>query len=69
METVAKERRKAAAHRPLGKTVRVLTQAELMADMDAHGRKVRKTKQSAVAFLQQAGIVGDDGQLAPMYRS
>ncbi len=69
MPTIASERKNLKHPQPLGKTVRVLTQSELIAAMAAHNREVCRTKESAVAFLQRAGIVGDDGQLAQMYRS
>lgn len=46
----------------------IRTQEELIADMRAHGREVGKTKQSAIAFLQRAGIVTASGKLAKPYR-
>ena len=48
--------------------VRVRTNDELIADMKAYGREVRKTKESAVAFLQSAGILDSTGELAEPYR-
>ena len=60
----------AASASPLrGRMVRVMTNDELIADMRAHGREVRKTKASAIAFLQRAGIVDDKGELAEPYRT
>ena len=51
-----------------GHMVRVRTNDELIADMKAYGREVRKTKESAVAFLQSAGILDSTGELAEPYR-
>lgn len=53
----------------VGKTLRVLTPAERQADMQAFGKKVRKTKNSAREFLQRAGILDDQGELAAPYRT
>ena len=59
-----------AAASPLrGRMVRVMTTDELIADMKAHGREIRKTKESAIAFLQRAGIVDAKGELAEPYRA
>lgn len=52
-----------------GRMVRVMTTDELIADMKAHGREIRKTKESAIAFLQRAGIVDAKGDLAEPYRA
>lgn len=52
-----------------GHLVRVRTNAELLADMRAQGREIRKTKESALAFLQSAGIVDANGELAEPYRA
>ena len=52
-----------------GQTVRMMTTDEQLADMEAHGREVRKTKASALAFLQRAGIVNDKGELADPYQA
>lgn len=52
-----------------GHMVRVRTNEELIADMKAYGREVRKTKESAVAFLQSAGILDSTGELAEPYRA
>jgi len=73
MATTANDKakpRSAAASSPLrGRMVRVMTNDELIADMRAHGREVRRTKASAIAFLQRAGIVDDKGELAEPYRT
>ncbi len=69
-QTKVKPRRAAIAASPLrGRTVRLMTTDEQLADMEAHGREVRKTKASALAFLQRAGIVNDKGELAEPYRA
>lgn len=60
---------KAAASPLRGHMVRVRTNAELLADMRAQGRAIRKTKESALAFLQSAGIVDANGELAEPYRA
>lgn len=52
-----------------GRLVRVRTNEELIADMKAYGREVRKTKESAIAFLQSAGILDKTGELAEPYRA
>ena len=52
-----------------GRLVRVRTNEELIADMKAYGREVRKTKESAIAFLQSAGILDNAGELAEPYRA
>ncbi len=54
---------------PVGKTLRVLTPEERQADIKAFGREIRKTKESARAFLQRAGILDAQGELADPYRS
>ncbi len=60
---------KAAVSALRGHMVRVRTNAELLADMRAQGREIRKTKESALAFLQSAGIVDANGELAEPYRA
>lgn len=69
--TKAKPRRaaKAAASPLRGRMVRVMTNDELIADIRAHGREIRKTKASAIEFLQSAGILDDQGELAEPYRN
>lgn len=57
----------ASAQAP-GRLVRVMSNQELLADMRAHGREVSKTRESAVAFLQRAGILDNTGVLAEPYR-
>jgi hypothetical protein len=49
-------------------TVKIETVAERLSDMRAHGREVRKSKDSAVAFLQRAGILNHAGKLSKPYR-
>jgi len=44
------------------------TNEELLEKMRAHGREIRKTKESTVAFLHSAGIVDATGKLAKPYR-
>jgi len=51
-----------------GKTVRVMTLNERLADMRAHGAQMRKSKASALAFLKRAGIVDDSDELAKPFR-
>ena len=51
-----------------GKFVRVLTTEERIADMRAFGKEVRQSKESAVAFLQRAGILDETGELAEPFR-
>lgn len=67
----AKSRRAAtvAVSPSRGRMVRVMTTDELIADMKAHGREIRKSKESAIAFLQRAGIVDAKGELAEPYRA
>ena len=52
-----------------GHVVRVMTAAERVADIKAFGEDIRRTKQSAVEFLQRAGIVDETGSLAKPYRT
>lgn len=53
---------------PVGRTFRELTQAELIADMRRFAKETCKSKESAIAFLQEAGIADEHGNLAEMYR-
>jgi len=46
-----------------------LVGAERTADLRDFGSKVRKTKSSATEFLQRAGILDKNGDLAEPYRS
>lgn len=74
MTTATAEKPKArraakATSSPLrGRLVRVRTLEETLADMRDHGREIRKTKESALAFLQRAGIADANGELAEPYR-
>jgi hypothetical protein len=52
-----------------GTFVRVMTSAERIADMQEHGQKESRTKASALAFLQRAGIVDASGDLAEPFRT
>lgn len=52
-----------------GETVRLMTLDERLQDMREHGREVRKTQASALAFLKRAGIVDASGQLAEPFRN
>lgn len=69
-ERVIKNTTKTAARKtPLrGTVIRVMTPEERVADMQAFGRKIRKSKASAVAFLQRAGFIDETGQLTEPYR-
>lgn len=58
-----------AGGRVVARSLRALSPAEQLADMEAHGREVRKSKTSALAFLRRAGIVNDKGELAEPYRA
>lgn len=60
----------AARKQPLrGTVIRVMTPEERVADMQAFGRKIRKSKASAVDFLRRAGFIDETGQLTKPYRS
>ena len=52
-----------------GKMVRLMPLSERLEDMREHGQEVGKTKASALAFLQRAGIVDASGQLAEPFRN
>ncbi|MCK2086944.1 hypothetical protein MXC99_01910 [Thauera aromatica] len=52
-----------------GKLVRIMTPEERSADMKEFGKEIRKSKASAVAFLQRAGILDETGELAEPYRA
>lgn len=52
-----------------GHVVRIMTPEERSADMRAFGKEIRKSKASAVAFLQSAGILDAQGELATPYRT
>jgi hypothetical protein len=58
-----------ASLRKVGRTVRVLTLEERLEDMREHTREVCRTKASALAFLQRAGIVDASGALAEPFRT
>jgi len=49
--------------------VRIMTAEERSADMKAFGKEIRKSKASAIEFLQSAGILDAKGELAEPYRS
>lgn len=52
-----------------GRLVRVLTADERSADIKRFGKEIRKSKASAIEFLQSAGILDARGELAEPYRS
>jgi hypothetical protein len=49
--------------------VRIMTADERSADIKKFGKEIRQSKESAIAFLQSAGILDDNGELAEPYRS
>jgi hypothetical protein len=51
-----------------GRVVRELTSEERQEDIRAFGREIRKTRASALAFLQSAGILDETGGLAMPFR-
>jgi hypothetical protein len=51
-----------------GKTVRVLSQKELIADMCSYNRMVSKSRETAIDALRKAGITDSTGQLLAIYR-
>lgn len=53
----------------LGKTVRVLTTQERIADMRAFGQEQGSSKAAALSFLQRAGIVTPTGKLTKPFRT
>lgn len=72
MPNAAKRAGKAVAKpaSPLrGKLVHVMTPEERSADIKEFGKEIRKSKASARAFLQRAGILDETGELAEPYRS
>ncbi|MDI1246471.1 MAG: hypothetical protein PSV24_13845 [Rhodoferax sp.] len=46
-----------------------MTAQERVADIKDFGREIRKSKESAVAFLQSAGILDQTGELAEPFRA
>ena len=58
-----------AASASRGRFVRVMTAEERSADMKEFGKEIRKSKASAIEFLQSAGILDAKGELAEPYRS
>ncbi len=54
---------------PHGKSVLIMTPDERIADMQAFGREIRKSKKTAQEFLIRAGILNKKGELAKPYRS
>lgn len=54
---------------PLGKTVRVMTTQERIADMRAFGQEQGSSKAAALSFLQRAGIVTLTGKLTKPFRT
>lgn len=68
MMRTAKKPTKTSSALP-GRIVRVMTADERSADIKAFGREIRKSKESAIEFLQSAGILDEQGELAEPYRS
>ena len=54
---------------PRGRWVLVMTPEERAADMEAFGREIRKSKATAIAFLQSANILDENGELIAPLRS
>jgi hypothetical protein len=67
--TINMAKRKTSDTPPSGKTVLVFTPAERVADMQAFGREIRQSKETAQAFLVRAGILTPKGDLAKPYRA
>lgn len=57
------------ASKSVGKSVVIMTPDERIADMQAFGREIRKSPNTAKEFLIRAGILNKKGQLAKPYRS
>lgn len=53
----------------LGRTVRIMTTKERVADMRAFGQEQGSSKASALSFLQGAGIITPTGKLAKPFRA
>ncbi|OZI68076.1 hypothetical protein [Bordetella genomosp. 1] len=64
-----KKSRAGAPDLPPGKYFRAISNDELLADMCAFGREVGRSKATAQAFLQEAGIITRSGKLAKPYRA
>jgi hypothetical protein len=69
--TMTKAAKKPSKAAPVerGRWVRIMTADERSADIKEFGKEIRKSKESAIAFLQSAGILDDKGELAEPYRS
>ena len=67
MTSTAKKPTKAASA-VRGRFVRVMTADERSADIKEFGKEIRKSKASAIEFLQSAGILDAKGELAKPYR-
>ena len=52
----------------LGRSVRVMTTQERIADMRAFGQEQGSSKAAALSFLQRAGIVTQTGKLTKPFR-
>lgn len=71
---LAKATRKAVPNAPKktsqpGRTVRILTTQERIADMRAFGQEQGSSKAAALSFLQRAGIVTPTGKLTKPFRT
>lgn len=58
-----------AAPASRGRLVRIMTPDERSADIKEFGKEIRKSKASAIKFLQNAGILDATGELAEPNRS
>lgn len=70
-EEIMKQHRAGNDERTVGSTGRSageMTPAERNADIKNFGRQIRKTQETARAFLQEAGIVDASGNLSAPYR-
>jgi hypothetical protein len=50
-----------------GKSLATMSPDERIADMQAFGREIRKSKQTARAFLIRAGVLNKKGRLTKPY--
>lgn len=62
-ETVERTRRTRSRKQPLSKVDREI------AEIEAYVKKVSSSKQKAIAFLKDAGILNKNGELAKQYRN
>jgi hypothetical protein len=58
-----------ATKKPLAiKSERVLSSAEVTADIQTFGSELRADRQKSISFLQRAGIITGTGKLTKAYR-